>query len=161
MSRMTCPFPKAKTAVHLFDHLIKPILLYGCEIWGPVNIKLLQNTSQNLDFWKQLQMEFLLEHTFHNTPSAYEKLHLKYCKQILGINQNIHPWCIWYNMVIWDDFHSTLILSSDVKHLDIIWQILNIIFIQNSKFQNSYGCPVCSLIVSWMFDILVVVSNIV
>jgi hypothetical protein len=27
------PLPSAKTARHLFDHLIKPIILYGCEMW--------------------------------------------------------------------------------------------------------------------------------
>ena len=26
--------PKLKTSMHVFDHTIKPILLYGCEIWG-------------------------------------------------------------------------------------------------------------------------------
>ena len=26
--------PSFKTSLHLFDHLIKPIVLYGAEIWG-------------------------------------------------------------------------------------------------------------------------------
>ena len=26
--------PNVSTALHVFDHTIKPILLYGCEIWG-------------------------------------------------------------------------------------------------------------------------------
>ena len=26
--------PSIKTGLHLFDHLIKPIVLYGAEIWG-------------------------------------------------------------------------------------------------------------------------------
>ena len=26
--------PKVKTLIHIFDHTIKPILLYGSEIWG-------------------------------------------------------------------------------------------------------------------------------
>ena len=30
--------PKAKVAFHFFDHLIKPILMYGCEVWGPINL---------------------------------------------------------------------------------------------------------------------------
>lgn len=29
------PMPKPSIMLHLFDHLIKPILLYGCEIWSP------------------------------------------------------------------------------------------------------------------------------
>jgi hypothetical protein len=32
------PLPSAKTILHLFDHLVKPIMLYGCEIWGPCRI---------------------------------------------------------------------------------------------------------------------------
>jgi hypothetical protein len=26
--------PSVKTSMHMFDHTIKPILLYGCEIWA-------------------------------------------------------------------------------------------------------------------------------
>jgi predicted methyltransferase len=29
--------PEDKTSIHVFDHTIKPILLYGCEIWGYFN----------------------------------------------------------------------------------------------------------------------------
>ena len=29
--------PEVKTSIHVFDHTIKPILLYGCEIWGYFN----------------------------------------------------------------------------------------------------------------------------
>ena len=32
--------------LHLFDHLVKPILLYGCEIWTPIDLKYKQ--SKNL-----------------------------------------------------------------------------------------------------------------
>ena len=31
---ITSAEPSVKTSLHLYDHLIKPILLYGCEIWG-------------------------------------------------------------------------------------------------------------------------------
>jgi hypothetical protein len=38
--------PKIKTILHIFDHTIKPILLYGSEIWGsfPAQKKLLKTT---------------------------------------------------------------------------------------------------------------------
>jgi hypothetical protein len=29
--------PEVKTSIHVFDHTIKQILLYGCEIWGYFN----------------------------------------------------------------------------------------------------------------------------
>ena len=44
--------------LELFDSLIMPILLYGCEIWGFKNI------------------------------SMIEKIHLKYLKYILGLKQS-------------------------------------------------------------------------
>ena len=44
--------------LHLFDSLVVPILLYGCEIWG-----------------------------FENN-SMIEKLHLKYCKTILHVKKS-------------------------------------------------------------------------
>ena len=33
------PLHKASTLLNLFDHFIKPILLYGYEIWAPVYLK--------------------------------------------------------------------------------------------------------------------------
>jgi hypothetical protein len=30
--------PSIKTFLHLFDHCITPIALYGCENWGVINI---------------------------------------------------------------------------------------------------------------------------
>jgi hypothetical protein len=29
--------PNVSTLLHIFDHTIRPILLYGCEIWGYLN----------------------------------------------------------------------------------------------------------------------------
>jgi hypothetical protein len=36
--------PNIKTSLHVFNHTIKPILLYGCEIWGSFN----PTTAKNL-----------------------------------------------------------------------------------------------------------------
>ena len=33
------PRPKPYLLLHLFDHIIKPILLYGCEVWSPLELK--------------------------------------------------------------------------------------------------------------------------
>ncbi len=43
--------------LHLFDAVIKPILLYGCEVWGIESLNII------------------------------EKLHLEFCKNILGVNR--------------------------------------------------------------------------
>ena len=49
----------------LFDTLVKPILLYGCEIWGPE----------------------LLSYKTHFDKSTIEQVHIKFCKQTLNT-----PW---------------------------------------------------------------------
>ena len=63
-----------KVYMKLFDTLVKPIALYGCEVWGAFGHKsnILDNIFNNL----------LLK-----DKSSYEQLHLKSCKQILGISK--------------------------------------------------------------------------
>ena len=65
----TCP--STKVALHVFDHTIKPILTYGSDIWG-ASAK--NSRRQNLTLDK-------IYKDFHA-----EKLHLKYCKYILGVH---------------------------------------------------------------------------
>ena len=63
--------PNVNVALHIFDHTIKPILTYGCEIWAS-NTKKFRSSDQTLEtLYKDLHAE---------------KLHLKYCKYILGVH---------------------------------------------------------------------------
>jgi hypothetical protein len=66
--------PTIKTSMHVFYHTIKPILLYGCEVWGMFNpfTSKFRNTLLNFSriFDKLLA----------------EKLHQKFCKYILGVH---------------------------------------------------------------------------
>ena len=39
------PLPKPSMSLHLFDHLVKPILLYGCEIWTPIDLRYKQSKN--------------------------------------------------------------------------------------------------------------------
>ena len=50
----------------LFDALVKPVLLNGCEIWGP---------------------ELLSSYKTHFDKSTIEQVHIKLCKQTLNV-----PW---------------------------------------------------------------------
>ena len=56
----TCP--KSSVAFHIFDHTIKPILTYGCEIWAPMNKSvrsadnILDTLYQNLHGEKKVQV---------------------------------------------------------------------------------------------------------
>lgn len=66
--------PSIKTIMHLFDHTVKPVLLYGSEIWGCfIGNKLKKDdyclTSKLLNKLKQ------------------EHVHLKFCKYLLGVGK--------------------------------------------------------------------------
>ncbi|MCG8046148.1 MAG: reverse transcriptase domain-containing protein [Candidatus Thiodiazotropha endolucinida] len=64
--------PNIKTSFHIFDHTIQPIITYGSEIWGPFS-------SQKLLFKK--------DYLFNMCDKLQqEKLHLKFCKYLLGVN---------------------------------------------------------------------------
>ncbi|KAI2642407.1 hypothetical protein H4Q32_030857 [Labeo rohita] len=58
--------PSIKLWLKIFDSIIKPILLYGSEIWGP-KFKL------NYETWDKNPVEIF---------------HLEFCKNILGIHRN-------------------------------------------------------------------------
>ena len=65
--------PNIKTSFHIFDHTIKPILTYGCEIWGTFSSSKLLSKQDN----------YLLN-MYDKLPQ--EKLHLKFCKYILRVS---------------------------------------------------------------------------
>ena len=64
--------PSIGTFLHLFDHCIKPIILYGCENWGTINITPKRKSSSLFDIFKDWESE---------------KLHHKFCKYILGVTK--------------------------------------------------------------------------
>jgi hypothetical protein len=59
--------------LHLFDHTICPILLYGCENWGTLSAYKINNN--NLSLFE----------TFKDWD--FEKLNIKFCKYLLGVNK--------------------------------------------------------------------------
>ena len=85
------PPPTPAISLHLFDHLVKPILLYGCEIWSPIDLKYKSTinkqpmTNKTL-FINQLRdnYPFITKHMDKIDP--IEKLHLKFLKSILGVH---------------------------------------------------------------------------
>lgn len=72
---LACSSVKVKSFIHLFDHTIKPILTYACEIWGTVN-------TDSKVIKKQ---DYTVEMSYHNMPC--EKLHLKALKFALGVHK--------------------------------------------------------------------------
>lgn len=66
--------PGIETLMHIFDHTVKPVLLYGSEIWGSFDSKKLN--KNNPDYHK-----FCVD-------LKPEKVHLKFCRFILGVNRH-------------------------------------------------------------------------
>ena len=68
--------PSVETLLHLYDHTIKPILIYGSEIWGmfSVDSSSCRKTS-----------DYCLEKIFSNGHT--EQSHMKFLKYILGVNR--------------------------------------------------------------------------
>jgi hypothetical protein len=54
-------------------NIVTPILLYGCEVWDPH----LLGRINSFDMFKKKNFQI---------NSAIEKLHLKFCKRVLGVN---------------------------------------------------------------------------
>ena len=67
--------PDIKTTIHIFDHTIKPILMYGAEIWGYFN-----------PFAKKIHPGCTMDKIYSST--LCDKLHLKFCKSILGVHKS-------------------------------------------------------------------------
>jgi hypothetical protein len=65
--------PSIKTFLHLFDHCIKPIALYGCENWGVIlNITQKRKERNLYDIFKEWESE---------------KVNLKFCKYMLRVSK--------------------------------------------------------------------------
>ena len=66
--------PSIRTSLHIFDHTVKPILLYGSEIWGTFN-------PSSAKFRNGISFDKI----FNNIEP--EKLHLKFAKFVLGVHR--------------------------------------------------------------------------
>jgi hypothetical protein len=59
--------------IKLFDSMIKPVALYGCELWGIYG-------------WKRNHIKSI-ENYILSKDNTFEKLHTKFCKQALGLDR--------------------------------------------------------------------------
>jgi hypothetical protein len=71
-------YASTSTTFHLFDKVVKPILLYASEIWGPCIAK-----PSKL----KLNDPFSLEEAYESL--SIEKSHLMMCRSILGVNSKV------------------------------------------------------------------------
>lgn len=99
--------PNIKTSLNVFDHTIKPILLYGSEIWGIVNLN-------NKKFKGTSGTHLSIDEYYKNFKG--ESLHLKFCKNVLGLNKKAVN-------------HATLSeLGRNPLHFDIIKALLKYLY---------------------------------
>ena len=68
--------PNVNTSLHIFDHTVKPVLLYGREVWG---------TCYSSAAAVRKEGDFKLEKGYNNLDC--EKLAVKYYKYILGVHK--------------------------------------------------------------------------
>ena len=68
--------PNIDTSLHIFDQTIKPILLYGCEVWG---------VCSPLSASVRNEQDFKIEKAYMNFEC--KKLSTKYYKYILGVHK--------------------------------------------------------------------------
>ena len=64
--------PSIKTFLHIFDHCIKPMVLYGCENWSIINVTPKRRNLPLFDIFKEWNAE---------------KLNIKFCKYIMGVSK--------------------------------------------------------------------------
>ena len=73
MRHMSSTVTPVKVFLKLFDTKILPILTYSSELWGSYIYKIKPNTT--------------LESIINSTNHLLEKLHLSFCKYILGVHR--------------------------------------------------------------------------
>lgn len=66
--------PSLYTSLHIFDHTVKPILLYGSEIWS-------------CSLPKKTNIDDLFDYSKISKNFFSEKLHIHFCKYILGVHK--------------------------------------------------------------------------
>ena len=91
--------------LNFFDHLIKPILLYGSEIWGPLYCS--PNPRDTTDWCDEKSME-----------SKHERLHLHFCKYILNVNRKATNMAVYGELGRYPLYIS--IWKQTVKYLEYI-----------------------------------------
>jgi hypothetical protein len=130
------PNPNINTSLHVFDHTIKPILLYRCEIWGSFNptTARFRNGTITLD---KIYQNF-----------KCELLHTKFCKFILGVHKKSTNVGVLSELgrfpIYYDIFKSLLNYWHRLETLDSTFPILQDAYITSktlfeSKTTSWYG----------------------
>lgn len=76
LKNIITPLPKISTCLHLFNHLVKPVILYSSEVWS-------YSIFGERNFAKITTDSF--EKLYNTRTSPIEKILIKYCKMLLHL----------------------------------------------------------------------------
>lgn len=113
MATFKSAVPSYFTCMHLFDSIVKPILLYGADVCG-------YKVSRFSSLYNELKKD------------VYEKCHLKYCRFILGVNKRAP------NLAIYGDTGRFPILVSTVAQFVKFWHRLAQMDEKNELLHTAY-----------------------
>jgi hypothetical protein len=128
--------PNINTNLHVFNHTIKSILLYGCEIWGSFNPTTARFRNETIT----------LDKIYQNLKC--ELLHTKFCKFILGVHKKSTNFGVLSELrrfpIYYDIFKSMLNYWHRLETLDSTFPILQDAYITSktlfeSKTTSWYG----------------------
>jgi hypothetical protein len=121
--------PNNNTSLHVFDHTIKPILLYGCEIWGSFNPTTTRFRNETI----------ALDKIYQNFKC--ELLHTKFCRFILGVHKKSTNFGLLSELgrfpIYYDIFKSMLNYCHQLETLDSTFPILQDAYITSKTLFES------------------------
>ena len=92
LKKSITPFPNVKTCLHLFSHMVKPILLYGSEIWA--------YSLFGVRNFKKVDMSNIST-IYHGQRNALERAQINYGKNILGVKRHTDNLAIYGELGIY------------------------------------------------------------
>ncbi len=121
--------PSVKNSIHVFDHTIKPILVYGSEIWGFFN-------PSKARFKKG---EVPMDQIYLNP--LCEKLHIKFCKFILGVNKKATNFAVLSELgrfpMHFDIVKSMIRYWYRIENLDTKFPLLQNAYLESKKLHEN------------------------
>jgi len=144
------PRPKPSIMLHLFDNIIKPVLLYGCEIWSPIDLTYRRNKyplNEKASFLKEQRDKIPFITKFMNKDDPIERLHLKFCKLTLGVHSKSSNLAVYSELGRYPLFIDQLVQC--MKYINYIENETKNSFLKKvyaNLYENNITKNTCSLI---------------
>ena len=115
--------PNVNILIHLFDHTVKPVILYGSEIWGTINTEAAAVKRPN----------YVIEDSVQNM--YCDKLHIKALKYICGVHKKASNHAVFGEL----GRHPLYVevLANSVKYLQYIVKSKSDSLLANALHENN------------------------